>query len=80
MTYLLYCDIVSLIKGLDGEVMLYEALREMAVGASHGGYCIFVAPEPEGRKLMRVEPSRDCCVNAYGLSDPESGDFLKIAI
>ena len=48
----------------------------MAFGASHGGFYVFVASEPGGRKyIVQVEPSRDCCVNAYGLIDPESGGF-----
>ena len=32
---------------------------------------VFVASEPGGRNRKGVEPLRDCCVNAYGLLDPE---------
>ena len=32
---------------------------------------LFVASEPGGRNRKEVEPLRDCCVNAYGLFDPE---------
>lgn len=65
-------------KGVDEEGILLEPLREMAVGASHGEENMFVASEPEGRKRMQVEPSRDCCVNAYGLFDPEWRYFIAI--
>lgn len=37
-------------KGIDGECISVEPMREMAVGASQGGFDVFVAPEPEGRK------------------------------
>ena len=65
-------------KGFDEEGIYAEPLREVAFGASHGGFYVFVASEPEGRKyIVQVEPSRDCCVNAYRLLDLESGDFLS---
>ena len=44
----------------------------------NGGRCkpwiavfVFVASEPRGRNRKGVELLRDCCVNAYGLLDPE---------
>ena len=39
-----------------------------------------VASESEGRKIIQnyqVEPSRDCCVNAYGLLDLEGAVLLQ---
>ncbi len=56
-----------------------EPVRELAVGASHGGKLVFVASEPEGRTQvsLSVEPSRDCCVNAWGLSDPDKWRNLR---
>lgn len=60
-----------LLKGVDEEGNVAEPQREVAVGASHRGLALFVASEPGGRKRTQVDPPRDCCVNAYGLSDPE---------
>ena len=64
-------------KGFDEEGLWIEPEREVAVGASHGGFYMFVASEPKGRTyaFVSVEPFRDCCVNAYGLLDPESGGY-----
>ena len=65
-----------LLKGVDEEGNVAEPSREVAVGASHRELTLFVASEPGGRKHMQVDPLRDCCVNAYGLSDPE-GRLLR---
>ena len=68
-----FCVIIYLylLKGVDEEGNVAEPSREVAVGASHRELTLFVASEPGGRKRMQVDPLRDCCVNAYGLSDPE---------
>ena len=61
-----YYDIIIIInnKGVDGEYAKNKALRELAVGASHGEAFAIVASEPGGRKhVFAVEPPRDYCVN-----------------
>ena len=50
LTYIVKCDMILQNKGIDGECISVEPMREMAVGASQGGFDVFVAPEPEGRK------------------------------
>ncbi len=56
--------------------------REMAGGESHQvTIYAFVASEPGGRTLFsQVEPPRDCCVNVWGLFDPERGGIFITAI
>jgi len=73
LTTVKFCVIMYLylLKGVDEEGNVAEPSREVAVGASHRGLALFVASEPGGRKRVQVDPPRDCCVNAYGLSDPE---------
>ncbi len=54
----------------------------MAGGESHQVTIFaFVASEPGGRTLFsQVEPPRDCCVNVWGLFDPERGGIFITAI
>ena len=59
-------------KDFDEEDTDTLQLRETAFGASRSEKSLFVASESEGRKsIALVEPSRNCCVNAYGLLEPE---------
>ena len=60
---------------------IFNGVEEESVAENHqrsGVWCepsgfdaLVVASEPGGRNLREVEPLRDCCVNAYGLFDPE---------
>ncbi len=48
--YLCVIMVEVMIKALTKSAYNVKLLREMAVGASHSGFYMFVASEPEGRK------------------------------